>query len=195
LRHPNLQGLLGATDDRDNPDTLYLVLPRFEPSRGLRAQLDRGAMGWADRLKIARQISGALCHLQALRPPVFFAHLSSSSVFLTPALDAVLTDFWNGGDLHMWAGSPEFPHHQHLCPEYRRSRVPCAEAVLFPLGVILDELLGGEQEQGFRVGDTTGQQRSQLRLLAMQCRQDVPRDRPSWSVVDRRLLDLHFGVE
>ena len=154
--HPHLIPLLGHCVGKHNNEPLRaLVYPFMEGGNLhdlLSAQEKRQTFDWKRRLDVALNMSDCIFYLHSLRPPVLHRDIKSANILLDGEGKAFLADLGLARTPDMTSEQLKTTQRQvgtpgYIDPDYSDSGRYSAASDIYSFGVVLLELLTGEQPQ------------------------------------------------
>lgn len=140
IRHPHIVTLYGKCDG--NSSLVYELLPEGN----LEERLERGALHWESRLRIAKEVALGLFYLHNCSPPIVHRDMKPANVLLDGNLTAKVGDMGLARAMSSSlrtstaAGGIKGTFH-YIAPEYQNSGVSTPLCDVYSFGIILLQLV------------------------------------------------------
>jgi len=138
LEHPNIAALRTAVRNGDE----YLMIMELVEGESLEARIQRGVLGVAEAVDVARQVLSALHYAHGRG--VVHRDIKPANILIASAGLAKLTDFGiaaRAGDPRLTASGAAVGSAYYMSPEQVRGTLPDRRSDIYALGITLYEML------------------------------------------------------
>ncbi|BFG25730.1 hypothetical protein CerSpe_120040 [Prunus speciosa] len=172
INHRNVVQLLGCCLETEVPILVYEFIPNGNLSQYIHEQNEEFPLTWEVRLRIAREIAGALSYLHASAVfPIYHRDIRSTNILLDAKYSAKVADFGTSRSLAIDQTHLTTLVHGafgYLDPEYFQSSQFTEKSDVYSFGVVLVELLTGQKPISFRRSQEEGKSLATYFIISMQ---------------------------
>ncbi|KAK9285841.1 hypothetical protein L1049_025042 [Liquidambar formosana] len=178
INHRHIVKLLGCCLETEVPLLVYEFVSHGTLSNHIHDQIEDFPLTWADRLRIATEVAGALAYMHfSASIPIFHRDIKSTNILLDYKYEAKVSDFGISRSV------PTEKTHLttlvqgtlgYLDPEYFRSNQFTEKSDVYSFGVVLVELLTGRKPvSSTRIEDERGLAAHFISAIKEDCLFDV----------------------
>ncbi|VVA27802.1 PREDICTED: wall-associated [Prunus dulcis] len=172
INHRNVVQLLGCCLETEVPILVYEFIPNGNLSQYIHEQNEEFPLTWEVRLRIAKEIAGALSYLHASAAfPIYHRDIKSTNILLDAKYRAKVADFGTSRSVAIDQTHLTTLVHGtfgYLDPEYFQSSQFTEKSDVYSFGVVLVELLTGQKPISFRRSQEEGKSLATYFIISMQ---------------------------
>ncbi|PQM33791.1 wall-associated receptor kinase-like 9 [Prunus yedoensis var. nudiflora] len=172
INHRNVVQLLGCCLETEVPILVYEFIPNGNLSQYIHEQNEEFPLTWEVRLRIAREIAGALSYLHASAAfPIYHRDIKSTNILLDAKYRAKVADFGTSRLVAIDQTHLTTLVHGtfgYLDPEYLQSSQFTEKSDVYSFGVVLVELLTGQKPISFRRSQEESKSLATYFIISMQ---------------------------
>ncbi|KAH0983806.1 hypothetical protein GBA52_010983 [Prunus armeniaca] len=172
INHRNVVQLLGCCLETEVPILVYEFIPNGNLSQYIHEQNEEFPLTWEVRLRIAKEIAGALSYLHASAAfPIYHRDIKSTNILLDAKYRAKVADFGTSRSVAIDQTHLTTLVHGtfgYMDPEYFQSSQFTEKSDVYSFGVVLVELLTGQKPISFRRSQEEGKSLAAYFIISMQ---------------------------